>query len=88
MKASTKVILTNTVIILFLLGLNFVATTEKGNHILGRFAFAGIFILLTGLVNIGIGIGKLADKKEEGQSFILFGGIILVIGFSVCTVLA
>lgn len=88
MKASTKVILTNTIIILCLLCLNFVTTTEKGNHILGRFAFAGIFILLTGLVNIGIGIGKLADKKEEGQSFILFGGIILVIGFSVCTVLA
>ena len=88
MKESTKAILMNVVIILLLLGANYITTSPNDYHVLGRFAFAGIFILLTGFINILMGIAKLVRRNEGGEFFILIGGIILLIGFSVCTKLA
>lgn len=88
MKESAKAILVNLVIIAVLLGINFIATSGQEHYFFGRFAFAGLLILFAGLINIGIGIGKLVRRNNGGELFLLSGGVILLIGFSVCTKLA
>lgn len=82
MKEFSKPILFNLVIIgiAFLLGL----TTNSGD-IIGRFAVSGFIIVLLGIANLIIGGVKLVGGKENGDLYLLSGGVILLIGFSVCT---
>lgn len=71
-----------------LLGINFIAISSQEHYFIGRFALAGLNILFAGLINIGISIGKLVRRSDGEKLFLLYGGVILLIGFSVCTKLA
>jgi hypothetical protein len=48
------------------------------------FDFASLFLLLAA-ANIGISIILAIARKKDAKIFLLYGGIIFLIGFSLCT---
>jgi hypothetical protein len=85
MKGIMKPLIFNVVIIGIAFILNMIV---GGGDILGRFATAGFVIVMLGITNLIIGGVKIVNNKENGSFYLLCGGVILLIGFSVCTRLA
>jgi hypothetical protein len=64
-----------------------VATGGSGDGMyVPRFALSGILILLLAPVNFIIGMVRNRDKKGDGPAYLVVSGILLLIGFSVCTI--
>ncbi len=87
MKRINIVIAINVAIITAAVAINYFRTSPRGDYFFGRFAGAGLVILATALINIIIGLTyiNIFEKKDYGRSYLLVGGIILLIGFSVCS---
>lgn len=56
-----------------------------GENFVPKYAFSGTMILLLAPVNLVIGMVRNRNKKGDGPVYLLISGILLLIGFSVCT---
>lgn len=73
--------------ILVMLFLLYAITTSPIKHgAVSRFTLSGTLILVLAVVNQVIGMLHNRDKKADGPVYIAFAGILLLIGFSVCSV--
>lgn len=81
-----RAILVNLAIIAGLIAYDLL-TTEAGTAMyVSRLAFSGILILLLAVANLIVGMVRNRDKKGDGKYYIAAAGVLLLIGFSVCTV--
>ncbi len=59
---------------------------RNGDSYIPRFAMSGTLILLMAPVNLIVGMIRNRMRKADGAVYIAFPGILLLIGFSVCTI--
>jgi hypothetical protein len=79
-------ILINGVAVLLLLAINYFTTNPKENNFFGRFAFSGLMILLLAFINFIAGMVRNRNRTGDGEYYLLASGLLLLIGFSVCTI--
>ena len=73
--------------IAFALFLFDVATAAPhGGEFTPHFALSGTLILLLAPVNLIVGMVRNRNRKGDGPVYIALSGILLLIGFSVCTI--
>jgi len=80
-----KPVLVNSIIVATLFIINGISATTNENSVVPRFALSGTVVLLLALVNLVIGMVHNRDKKADGLVYIALSGILLLIGFSVCS---
>lgn len=85
-----KPVLVNLIVVaaLVLCNILMVPHRDKGDLYqvyLPRFFASGIIILLLTLINLVIGMVRNRDRKRDGPIYLIISGIVLLIGFSVCT---
>jgi hypothetical protein len=85
MKMARKPVLVNLSIVAAILLLNYITTTANQHDLFGRFAVSGLAIVFLAGVNLVIGMVRNRDRKGDGPVYLLMAGILLLIGFSVCT---
>lgn len=81
-----RAILVNLAIIAGLIGYDLLTTEPGTAQYIPRLAFSGILILLLAVANLIVGMVRNRDKKGDGKYYIAASGVLLLIGFSVCTV--
>lgn len=90
MKKHRNVFIVNGVIIAIVILWNLIAVmSEKQNqphNIFGSFSLAGTLILLLGVLNVLSGLLEVSLGSEKGKWLLLNGALILLIGFSVCSI--
>lgn len=86
MKPWKKPLLINLAIgsVLVLYDLLFVAPKNSGPF--APLAFSGTLILLLAPVNLVVGMVRNRNRKKDGPYYLLMAGLMLLIGFSVCTI--
>lgn len=81
-----KPVLINLIIVSLLL-LYDVATTRPGaGSYVPRLALSGLLILLLAPINLVIGMVRNRNKQKDGPAYLVLSGVLLLIGFSVCTI--
>lgn len=87
MKKFQRPIIINAVIVslLLLLCVLFPEQQRKGNVLIPGSMISGLGILFLSVVNFVIGVIHNRDRKGDGQYYFLFAGVLLLIGFSVCS---
>ncbi len=91
MKKHRSILFIDLAVVIIALLWNFIAVnTQKpeqhANYLFGRYGGAGLVILVLGTLNILSGILLAATGYERGKWLLLFGSVILLIGFSVCSI--
>jgi hypothetical protein len=81
-----KVILINILIVTGIFVINVLITRGDTYFFFGRFALTGVISILSGIINLFIGLSKMAIKDEGAKFYILMGGLFLLIGYSVCSI--
>jgi len=86
-----KQVLINVTIVAVLLFIDLLLA--KGNKLrttdhvyLPQFVFSGIMILLLAPINFITGMIRNRNRKGDGPIYLLISGLLLLIGFSVCTI--
>ena len=85
MKKRKRPIIINAGIVLLLFLIDFLFNSKESTKPLPRFAFSGLFILVLAFVNLLIGMIRNRGRNGDGQYYLLFAGVLLLIGFSVCS---
>jgi hypothetical protein len=87
MKKIKRPLLINGTIVSFLIiaDLLFGTSSSSGGFTMPRLATSGTLILLLAPVNLIIGMVRNRNRTGDGQYYILFSGILLLLGFSVCS---
>lgn len=80
-----RALLVNVVLVIGLVGYNLLTTKAGGNYIFGRLAFSGVMILLLVPINLVAGMVRNRHHQPDGKYYILMAGILLLVGFSVCS---
>lgn len=70
---------------LFLYDVATATHSSGGENFLPTFAFSGTLMLLMAPVNLIIGMVRNRKRTGDGPVYLLISGILLLIGFSVCT---
>ena len=88
MRNWKKPVLINAAVVAVVLLYNIVTTTgpRGGEDYFPRLAFSGIIILLLAPVNLVVGMVRNRNRRGDGPVYLLLAGLLLLIGFSVCTV--
>lgn len=81
-----KPVLINAAIVAALLLYDVATAMHNNGSYVPQFAFSGTLILLLAPVNLVIGMVRNRNKSGDGPVYLLLSGILLLIGFSVCTV--
>lgn len=82
-----KPVLINAAIVAALLLYDLLATTHQGGEFVPRFALSGTLILLLAPINLVVGMVRNRNRKKDGPYYLLVSGLVLLVGFSVCTLL-
>ncbi len=85
MKAWQKPVTVNAVVIALLLLCDLLFTTPGSTTPFPRLMFSGTFILLLAPINLVIGMVRNRQRKADGPYYLLMAGLVLLVGFSVCT---
>lgn len=81
MKKLQRPILINAAIVLALLLIDFLFVAQSSNELF----FSGTFIILLAPINFIIGIVRNRQHRGDGPYYFLIAGVLLLIGFSVCS---
>lgn len=79
-----KPVLLNTVVFAALLLYDLATNAYTNDGLFGRFASIGMMLLLLAPVNFVIGLVRW--RKGDGPAYLIISGLLLLIGFSVCTI--
>ena len=79
-------LLINGAIAAALFGIDWLTASPHGGEFTPRFAMSGTLILLLAPVNLVVGMVRNRKRKGDGPVYIALSGILLLIGFSVCTI--
>jgi hypothetical protein len=85
MKPWKKPVLINAAIAAVLFIYDLLTATHQSGSYTPRFALSGTLILLLAPINLIIGMVRNRNRKKDGPYYLLMAGIVLLIGFSVCT---
>ena len=72
-------------LLLILLDLLLGSSSSSGGFTMPRLATSGTLILLLAPVNFIIGMVRNRNRKGDGQYYFLLSGLLLLVGFSVCS---
>lgn len=72
-------------LLLILLDLLLGSSSSSGGYSMPRLATSGTLILLLAPVNFLVGMIRNRNRKGDGQYYFLLSGVLLLIGFSVCS---
>jgi RsiW-degrading membrane proteinase PrsW (M82 family) len=87
MKNMQRPVLINAAIVLLLLLIGCLFGSPKGvKVVIPGSAFSGTLILLLAATNFLIGMVRNRNRTGDGQYYFLLAGVLLLIGFSVCSV--
>lgn len=81
-----KPVLINLLIVGLLLIYDLATTQQRTDSYVPRLALSGILILLLAPINLIMGMVRNRNKQKDGPAYLLVSGILLLIGFSVCTI--
>ena len=70
-------------IVMILLGVSYFLYSDSGTWLLSSFAIYTIFLFIQLLVGLGLALSQ--NSREWGKAMLIAAGIILLIGFSICT---
>ena len=85
MKKFARPLIVNAIIVLVLFIIDFFANSTRNTRPFPRFFLSGFLILLLSLINLITGMIRNRDKKGDGQYYLIIAGVLLLIGFSVCS---
>lgn len=83
MKIPARPVLINIAIIVAIIFIGYLFHADSTNTDL---TLSGMFIMILSGINFILGMIRNRDKKGDGPAYFLMSGIILLIGFSVCSV--
>jgi heme/copper-type cytochrome/quinol oxidase subunit 3 len=81
-----KPLLINGAIVAVLFLFDLLTASQQGGEFTPRFALSGTLILLLAPINLIVGMIRNRNRKRDGTVYIALAGILLLIGFSVCTI--
>ena len=86
MKKIVRPVVINVIVVIVLLLIDLFINSTANTRPLPRFILSGFSILILALVNLITGMVRNRDKKGDGQYYLLIAGVLLLIGFSVCSI--
>ena len=75
----------NLLLVLVLLAVDFVVNSEANTRPLPRYVMSGTLMLLLAFINLLVGMVRNRNRTGDGQYYLLCSGILLLMGFSVCS---
>jgi hypothetical protein len=85
MKPWKKPVTANAILIAVLVLCDLLFMTRGSTTPFPRLMFSGTFILLLAPVNLVIDMVRNRQRKGDGPYYLLMAGLVLLIGFSVCS---
>jgi hypothetical protein len=86
MKKIKRPLLVNAGIVFLLNVLDYTFNSVLNTQLFPRFAFSGTLIMILAALNFLTGMVRNRNRTGDGPYYFLIAGVLLLIGFSVCTV--